>query len=65
MTKWIKNIYSVKKGPDEKTIHNLFNKFKQISSLADDLARNEGYSQTIMTPKTVQAVEEIAKCCPW
>lgn len=56
--------FKVKKGPDQKTIRNLFNKFERTGSVADDLTGNVGCSVSAMTPQNVQAVEEIVKRNP-
>ena len=40
---------NVKKDPAQKTIHILFEKFKQTDSVASDLTGNERFSQSIMT----------------
>ncbi|GBL96723.1 hypothetical protein AVEN_111859-1 [Araneus ventricosus] len=56
--------FNVPKGPDAKTIRNLFAKFERTGSVGDNLVGNVEPRQTVVTPENVSKVPGIVQQNP-
>ena len=56
--------FNIRKSRDQKFFRNLFNKFKRIEGVADNLAENVRFSRSVIAEQNVQVVEGIVNCSP-
>ena len=56
--------FKVRKGPDEKTIRDLFQKFQQNANVADALVGNLGPTHSILTPENATLLAAVVQLHP-